>query len=161
MSYYNFEQDKNTTNEDEHFMRLALNEAKKALEEKEVPIGAIIVCNGKIVGRGYNLTEQLNDVTAHAEMQAFTAAAQTLGGKYLKNCTLYVTIEPCVMCAGASYWTQISRVVYGAKEEKRGFTKIGQNILHPKTLVKSGVLAEECGTLITNFFRDKRKEFDK
>lgn len=161
MSYYNFEENKNTTNEDEHFMRLALNEAKKASEEKEIPIGAIIVCNGKIVGRGYNLTEQLNDVTAHAEMQAFTAAAQTLGGKYLKNCTLYVTIEPCVMCAGASYWTQISRIVYGANEEKRGFTKIIQNILHPKTLVKSGVLAEECGTLMTNFFRDKRKEFDK
>ena len=161
MSYYNFEENKNATDEDEHFMRLALNEAKKALAEKEIPIGAIIVCNGKIVGRGYNLTEQLNDVTAHAEMQAFTAASQTLGGKYLKNCTLYVTIEPCVMCAGAGYWTQISRLVYGANEEKRGFTKLNQNILHPKTLVKGGVLAEECGTLMTNFFRDKRKEFDK
>lgn len=156
MSYYNFEEQ-----EDVRFMLLALNEAKKGLEEKEIPIGAIIVCNGKIVGRGYNLTERLNDVTAHAEMQAFSAASQTLGGKYLKNCTLYVTIEPCVMCAGASYWTQISRIVYGANEEKRGFTKIGQNILHPKTLVKRGVLAEECGTLMTNFFRDKRKEFDK
>lgn len=161
MSYYNFEENKNLHQEDEHFMRMAITEAKQALDAQEIPIGAIVVCNGKVVGRGYNLTEQLNDVTAHAEMQAFTAAAQTLGGKYLKNCTLYVTIEPCVMCAGASYWTQISRLVYGANEEKRGFTKINQNILHPKTLVKGGVLAEECGTLMTNFFRDKRKEFDK
>ncbi len=158
MSYYNFEGSKNSIEEDEHFMRLALNEAKKALEAQEIPIGAIVVSNGKIVGRGYNLTEQLNDVTAHAEMQAFTAASQTLGGKYLKNCTLYVTIEPCVMCAGASYWTQISRVVYGANEEKRGFTKVGQNILHPKTLVKGGVLAEECGAMMSNFFKNKRKE---
>lgn len=161
MSYYNFEENKTSAEEDEHFMRLALNEAKKALEAQEIPIGAIVVSNGKVIGRGHNLTEQLNDVTAHAEMQAFTSASQTIGGKYLKNCTLYVTIEPCVMCAGASYWTQISRVVYGAKEEKRGFTKINQNILHPKTLVKGGVLAEECGMLMTNFFKDKRKEFDK
>ena len=161
MSYYNFEESKNLQQEDEHFMRMALAEAKQALAAQEIPIGAIVVCNGKVVGRGYNLTEQLNDVTAHAEMQAFTAAAETLGGKYLKNCTLYVTIEPCVMCAGASYWTQISRLVYGANEEKRGFRRIDQNILHPKTLVKGGVLAEECGTLMTNFFRDKRKEFDK
>lgn len=161
MSYYNFEGDKNSADEDEHFMRFALNEAKKALSLQEIPIGAVVVSNGKIVGRGHNLTEQLNDVTAHAEMQAFTAAAETLGGKYLKNCTLYVTIEPCVMCAGASYWTQISRVVYGATEEKRGFTKLGQNILHPKTLLKGGVLAEECGALMTDFFRKKRKEFDK
>ncbi len=161
MSYYTFEEHKNTDQEDEHFMRLAINEAKKALELQEIPIGAVVVSNGKIVGRGHNLTEQLNDVTAHAEMQAFTAASQTLGGKYLKNCTLYVTIEPCVMCAGASYWTQISRIVYGAKEEKRGFTKLNQNILHPKTLFKGGVLEEECGLLMTNFFKDKRKEFDK
>lgn len=161
MSYYNFEENKNSLAEDEHFMRMALDGAKKAYELQEIPIGAVVVSNGKVVGRGHNLTEQLNDVTAHAEIQAFTAASQTLGGKYLKNCTLYVTIEPCVMCAGASYWTQISRIVYGAKEEKRGFTKVNQNILHPKTLVKEGVLAEECGTLMTNFFRDKRKEFDK
>jgi tRNA(adenine34) deaminase len=161
MSYYNFEENKNIVAEEEHFMRLALNEAKKALEAQEIPIGAIVVCNGKVIGRGHNLTEQLNDVTAHAEMQAFTSAAQTLGGKYLKNCTLYVTIEPCVMCAGASYWTQLSKIVYGAKEEKRGFTKLGQNILHPKTLVKHGVLAEECSALMTNFFKEKRKEFDK
>lgn len=161
MSYYNFEETKNLPQEDEYFMRLALNEAQKALELQEIPIGAVVVCNGKVVGRGHNLTEQLNDVTAHAEIQAFTAASQTIGGKYLKNCTLYVTIEPCIMCAGASYWTQISRLVYGAKEEKRGFTKVEQNILHPKTLVKGGVLAAECGSLMTNFFKEKRKEFDK
>lgn len=161
MSYYSFGDTKNTVEEDEHFMRLALNEAKTALELQEIPIGAVIVCNGKVVGRGHNLTEQLNDVTAHAEMQAFTAASQTLGGKYLKNCTLYVTIEPCLMCAGASYWTQISRIVYGAREEKRGFTKLSENILHPKTLLTGGVLAQECGSIITNFFKDKRKEFDK
>lgn len=160
MSYYNFE-GRNDCQEDEHYMRLALNEAKKAAEIQEIPIGAIVVCKGKVIGRGHNLTEQLADVTAHAEMMAFTAAAQTLGGKYLKDCTLYVTIEPCVMCAGASYWTQLSKIVYGANEDKRGFTKIGQNILHPKTLVKGGVLAAECGALMTNFFREKRKEFDK
>ncbi|MGF1922533.1 MAG: nucleoside deaminase [Bacteroidia bacterium] len=161
MTYYSFGDTKNALEEDEHFMRLALNEANTALALQEIPIGAVIVCNGKVVGRGHNLTEQLNDVTAHAEMQAFTAASQTLGGKYLKNCTLYVTIEPCVMCAGASYWTQISRIVYGASEDKRGFTKLSQNILHPKTLLTGGVLAQECGSIITNFFKDKRKEFDK
>lgn len=158
MSFYNFEQNPNPNQEDEHYMRLALNEAKKAYELNEIPIGAIVVCQGKIVGKGHNLTEQLNDVTAHAEMQAFTAAAQTLGGKYLKDCTLYVTIEPCTMCAGASYWTQIGRIVYGAKEDKRGFTKISQNILHPKTLLKGDVLSVECGALMTMFFRDKRKQ---
>jgi len=157
MSYYNFEDNQNPEQADEHFMRLALNEARKAYDADEIPIGALVVCRGKIIGRGYNLTEQLNDVTAHAEMQAFTAAAQTLGGKYLKDCTLYVTIEPCVMCAGASYWTQISRIVFGAHEEKRGFTRIGQNLLHPKTLLKGGVLAEECGELMTKFFKNKRK----
>ena len=157
MSFYNFEDNVSTQQEDEHFMRFALNEAKKAFEAGEIPIGAVVVCKGKVIGRGYNLTEQLNDVTAHAEMQAFTAAAQTLGGKYLKECTLYVTIEPCVMCAGASYWTQISRIVYGAKEEKRGFTKINQNLLHPKTLLKGGILSEDCGALMTTFFVDKRK----
>ena len=157
MSFYNFEEQKDTTQEDEHFMRLALNEAKKAYDAQEIPIGAIVVCQGKIIGRGYNLTEQLNDVTAHAEMQAFTAAAQTIGGKYLKDCTLYVTIEPCVMCAGASYWTQIGKIVYGANEEKRGFTKINQNLLHPKTLLKGGVLSAECGALMTSFFLNKRK----
>lgn len=158
MSFYNFEEKENPAGADEHFMRLALNEAEKAYDNDEIPIGAIVVCQGKIIGRGYNLTEQLNDVTAHAEMQAFTAAAQTLGGKYLKDCTLYVTIEPCVMCAGASFWTQISRIVYGANEDKRGFTRINQNLLHPKTVLKGGVLAEECGRLMTTFFKNKRKE---
>ncbi len=158
MSYYNFEDKENLDGSDEHFMRLALNEAKKAYDNQEIPIGAIIVSQGKIIGRGYNLTEQLNDVTAHAEMQAFTAASQTIGGKYLKDCTLYVTIEPCVMCAGASYWTQISRIVFGASEEKRGFTRISQNLLHPKTVLKGGVLAAECGALMTAFFKTKRKE---
>lgn len=155
MSYFNFENN-NQDQEDEHYMRLALNEAKRAFDLDEIPIGAIVVCKGKVVGRGCNLTEQLNDVTAHAEMQAFTAAAQTLGGKYLKDCALYVTIEPCVMCAGASFWTQISRVVFGAYEDKRGFTRISQNLLHPKTLLKGGVLSEECGALMTSFFKNKR-----
>lgn len=158
MSYYNFEADQDPAAADTHFMRLALAEAKLAFEKDEIPIGAIVVCQGKIIGRGHNLTEQLNDVTAHAEMQAFTAAAQTLGGKYLKDCTLYVTIEPCVMCAGASYWTQISRIVYGAAEEKRGFTKVNQNLLHPKTLLTGGVLKEECGALMSTFFKNKRRE---
>ena len=158
MSFYNFEERENPAAADEHFMKLALNEARKAYELDEIPIGAIVVCNGKIVGKGHNLTEQLNDVTAHAEMQAFTAAAQTLGGKYLKDCTLYVTIEPCVMCAGASFWTQISRIVYGANEDKRGFTRISENLLHPKTLLKGGVLAKECGELMTAFFQAKRRE---
>lgn len=156
MSYYNFSGEENPAAEDEHFMRLALEEAQKAYDAEEVPIGAIVVCKGRIVGRGYNLTEQLNDVTAHAEMQAFTAASQTLGGKYLKDCTLYVTIEPCVMCAGASYWTQIGRLVYGADEPKRGFSSKSKHLLHPKTILKSGVLANECGSLMTRFFASKR-----
>ncbi|WP_158796277.1 nucleoside deaminase [Pedobacter sp. L105] len=156
MSYYSFSGEKDLQQEDEHYMLLALHEAQKAFESDEIPIGAVIVCKGRIVGRGYNLTEQLNDVTAHAEMQAFTAASQTLGGKYLKDCTLYVTIEPCVMCAGAAYWTQIGRIVYGAAEEKRGFTTKSNNLLHPKTILKSGVRAAECGALMTRFFADKR-----
>lgn len=155
MSYYNFEE-KDTIKEDEHYMLLALEEAKKAFEDDEIPIGAIIVCKGRIVGRGHNLTEQLNDVTAHAEMQAFTAASQTLGGKYLKECTLYVTIEPCVMCAGAAYWTQIGRIVYGASEEKRGFTTKSNNLLHPKTKLEKGVLAADCAVLMKRFFENKR-----
>jgi tRNA(adenine34) deaminase len=156
MSFYNFSEDNDPQAEDEHFMNLAFLEAKKAYEAEEIPIGAIVVCKGRIVGRGYNLTEQLNDVTAHAEMQAFTAAAQTLGGKYLRDCTLYVTIEPCVMCAGASYWTQIGRIVYGAAEPKRGFISKGVALLHPKTQLKGGVLAEPCGALMTKFFQNKR-----
>lgn len=156
MTYYNFSDVKDQMQEDEHYMLLALQEAQKAFESEEIPIGAVIVCKNRIVGRGHNLTEQLNDVTAHAEMQAFTAASQTLGGKYLKECTLYVTVEPCVMCAGAAYWTQIGRVVYGATEPKRGFTSKGNNLLHPKTLLKGGVMAAECGQLMTRFFETKR-----
>jgi tRNA(adenine34) deaminase len=156
MSYYNFSEEKDPAKEDEYFMRIALQEAEKAFAAEEIPIGAVVVCKGRIVGRGYNLTEQLNDVTAHAEMQAFTAASQTLGGKYLKECTLYVTIEPCVMCAGAAYWTQIGRLVFGAKEEKRGFTTKSNSLLHPKTVMESGVLAEECAALMKKFFQDKR-----
>lgn len=157
MSFYNFEEE-NPNAADEHYMRLALNEAKKAYDLDEIPIGAVVVCQGKVIGKGHNLTEQLNDVTAHAEMQAFTAATQTLGGKYLRDCTLYVTIEPCVMCAGASFWTQVSRIVYGANEDKRGFTRIKENLLHPKTLLKSGVLSVECGSLMTLFFQQKRRQ---
>ncbi len=156
MSFYNFSDDADPRLEEEHFMRIALQEAQKAFDAEEVPIGAVVVCNGRIVGRGHNLTEQLNDVTAHAEMQAFTAASQTLGGKYLKDCTLYVTIEPCVMCAGASYWTQIGKLVYGAPEVKRGFTTKGNNILHPKTVLKGGILAGECADLIRKFFENRR-----
>ncbi|WKK57960.1 MULTISPECIES: nucleoside deaminase [unclassified Sphingobacterium] len=158
MKVYNFESDLNLTpeNSDEQYMREALKLAEQAFRENEVPIGAIIVANGKIIGKGYNLTERLNDVTAHAEMQAFTAAANFLGGKYLKDCTLYVTIEPCVMCAGASYWTQISRIVYGARDEKRGYSAIGDKIIHPKTEIKAGVLEEDCANLVKSFFRNKR-----
>lgn len=155
MSFYNFE-NTNPDEEDIRYMKLALAEAEKALTEDEIPIGAIVVCKNRIVGRGYNLTERLNDVTAHAEMQAFTSASQTIGGKYLTGCTLYVTIEPCVMCAGASYWTQVSRIVYGAREEKRGFISKNANLLHPKTELKGGVLAEECALLMKNFFAKKR-----
>ncbi|NRF41925.1 nucleoside deaminase [Pedobacter foliorum] len=156
MSYYNFSEEENPGAEDEHFMLLALQEAQKAFDADEIPIGAIVVCKGRIIGRGHNLTEQLNDVTAHAEMQAFTAASQTLGGKYLKDCTLYVTVEPCVMCAGASYWTQIGRIVYGAPEPKRGFTTKGAPLLHPKTILKGNVLAPQCGDLMKRFFINKR-----
>ncbi len=138
-------------------MRLALAEAKKAMQEDEIPIGAVVVCRNKIIGRGYNLTERLNDVTAHAEMQAFTAAAQKLGAKYLQDCTLYVTIEPCVMCAGASYWMQVSKIVYGAREEKRGFLSKASGVLHPKTILKGGVMAEECVALMKDFFARKRR----
>ncbi|WP_421945424.1 nucleoside deaminase [Pedobacter sp.] len=155
MSFYNFE-DSNPEAEDIHYMKLALAEAQKALADNEIPIGAIVVSKNRIIGRGYNLTERFNDVTAHAEMQAFTSASQTIGGKYLTNCTLYVTIEPCVMCAGASYWTQISRIVYGAREEKRGFLSKEVNLLHPKTKLKGGVLADECSKLMADFFKKKR-----
>lgn len=158
MKVYNFEENpqQGILNLDEQYMQEALKLAKKAFEEGEIPIGAIIVSNGKIIGKGYNMTERLNDVTAHAEMQAFTAAANFLGGKYLKDCTLYVTVEPCVMCAGASYWTQISKIVYGARDEKRGYSSIHEKIIHPKTIIQSGILERECAELMMSFFRNKR-----
>lgn len=140
---------------DEYFMRQALNEARKAFDLGEIPVGAVVVSHNKVIGRGHNLTEQLNDVTAHAEMQAITAASNFLGAKYLVDCTLYVTVEPCVMCGGALYWSQVSRVVYGAKDEKRGYSAAG-NHLHPKTTLVTGVLAAECGALMTAFFRKLR-----
>lgn len=146
-------------NDDERYMRMALDEAHRALEEDEVPIGAVVICKGTVVGRGHNLTEALSDVTAHAEMQAITAAAQTLGGKYLTDCTLYVTVEPCPMCAGALGWSQIGRIVYGASDTKRGYSTIcapGRTPLHPKTKLTQGVLAEECADIMKNFFKRKR-----
>lgn len=138
-------------------MRMALAEAEKALARDEVPIGCVIVSRGQVLGRGHNLTETLADVTAHAEMQAITAAAQSLGGKYLTDCTLYVTVEPCVMCAGAIGWAQVSRVVYGTADEKRGYSMLAPKALHPKTQVTTGVLEEECRQLVQDFFRNKRK----
>lgn len=143
-------------NDDEKYMREALNEAKAALMEDEIPIGAVVVSNGRIIGRGHNLTETLHDVTAHAEMQAITAASEYLGGKYLNNCTLYVTIEPCVMCAGAIGWSQIGRLVYGATDEKRGYTRYAPEALHPKTEVVCGVLKEEAAEMMKDFFKGKR-----
>jgi tRNA(adenine34) deaminase len=143
-------------NTDEHHMREALKLAHMALQEDEVPIGAVVVCQNKIIARAYNMTERLNDVTAHAEMQAITAAANFLGGKYLDECTLYVTIEPCVMCAGATAWAQVGKIVFGARDEKRGFLLTSKKILHPKTVLKGGVMEKECGELVTEFFRKKR-----
>ena len=142
---------------DEYFMREALKEAQYAFEKDEVPIGAVIVCKNRIIARAHNLTEQLIDVTAHAEMQAFTSASNFIGGKYLTGCTLYVTLEPCVMCAGAAYWTQISKIVYGAGDSKRVYTTSNSPLLHPKTEVVSGVLEQECSVLIKEFFEKKRK----
>ena len=141
---------------DEYFMKKALQEAEMAFEKDEIPVGAIIVIDNKVIGRGHNLTEMLVDVTAHAEMQAITAAANFLGGKYLTGCTLYVTLEPCQMCAGALYWSQISKIVYGASDENRGFEKMGTQ-LHPKTTVVRGVLANEASELMKRFFAEKRK----
>lgn len=140
----------------EHFMREAYKEALRALDLDEVPIGAVVVCRNKIIGRGHNLTERLNDVTAHAEMQAITAASNYLGGKYLDECTLYVTVEPCVMCAGASQWAHLGHLVFGAADEKKGFLKISKSILHPKTVMTAGVMEEECSELVKEFFRKKR-----
>ncbi len=141
---------------DEHFMRLAIQEALRALEEGEIPIGAIIVSHGRAIARAHNLTETLNDVTAHAEMQAITAAANLLGGKYLADCTLYVTVEPCIMCAGAIGWAQIRRVVFGATDEKRGYQRFAPLSLHPKCNVTSGVLEEDCRSMMQAFFQSKR-----
>ena len=141
--------------DDTYFMQKAYEEAEIAFQKNEVPIGAVIVHKGKIIARAHNLTEILNDVTAHAEMQAFTSAADYLGGKYLKDCTLYVTLEPCQMCAGASYWTQIGKIVYGATDEQRGYNKL-KTTLHPKTKIISGILEEKCSKIITKFFIEKR-----
>ena len=142
--------------DDEKYMRMALEEARKAMERDEVPIGAVIVCRGRVVGRGHNLTETLTDVTAHAEMQAITAASETLGGKYLTDCTLYVTVEPCLMCAGALGWSQITRVVYGANDDKRGYHTYCQSPFHKRTEVTGGILANECSALMRDFFKNKR-----
>ncbi|MBO5675123.1 MAG: nucleoside deaminase [Bacteroidaceae bacterium] len=141
---------------DEQYMKQALQEAHKAFSEGEVPIGAVIVCRGQVIARGHNFTERLHDVTAHAEMQAITAATEYLGGKYLTDCTLYVTVEPCIMCAGALGWSQIPRVVYGAADEKRGFRRFAPQALHPRCEVVSGVLEDECATLMKTFFQHKR-----
>ncbi|PIQ14502.1 MAG: tRNA-specific adenosine deaminase [Flavobacteriales bacterium CG18_big_fil_WC_8_21_14_2_50_32_9] len=141
---------------DEFFMQEAIKEAQKAFDEDEVPVGAVIVCENKIIARAHNMTERLNDVTAHAEMLAFTSATDFLGGKYLNECTLYVTLEPCVMCAGASYWTQLKKIVFAASDEKRGFERISPSLLHPKTQVVKGILETESAQLIQTFFQQKR-----
>lgn len=141
---------------DEYFMQRALDQARMAMARDEIPVGVVVVCRDQIIARGYNLTETLTDVTAHAEMQAITSAANALGGKYLNQCTLYVTVEPCVMCAGAIGWSQLGRLVYGASDPKRGFSVFAPKALHPKTQVTSGVLEEECAALMKEFFKKKR-----
>lgn len=142
--------------DDNYFMRQALKEAEKAFDIDEVPIGAVIVSNNRIIARAHNLVETLNDTTAHAEMQAITSAADVLGGKYLNDCTLYVTVEPCAMCAGALGWSQISKIVYGSVDNRRGFTQFSTKVLHPKTTVLSGVMEEECSDIMKRFFEQKR-----
>ena len=144
------------TQEDISYMKQALAEAKAAQADGEVPIGAVIVCNGRIIARGHNMTERLNDSTAHAEMIAITAATEALGGKYLQDCTLYVTVEPCPMCAAATAWAQLGRIVYGAADPRRGYTLFSPSLLHPKTQVSSGILEEECGAPVKEFFKNKR-----
>lgn len=141
---------------DEQFMRKALDEARLAMNEGEIPVGAVIVCRGRIIARAHNITETLTDVTAHAEMQAITSAASMLGGKYLTDCTLYVTVEPCVMCAGALGWAQVPRIVYGATDEKRGYSRFAPKALHPKATVTTGILEDECRSLMQEFFRQRR-----
>ena len=142
---------------DEHFMREAIRQAQYAFEEGEIPVGAVVVAGNKIIARAYNQTERLNDVTAHAEMLALTAAANHLGGKYLTDCTLYVTLEPCNMCAGALYWGQLKKLVFGASDEKRGYSKMTPSLLHPKTVVVKDVMRDECKSLVDEFFRQLRK----
>jgi tRNA(adenine34) deaminase len=142
--------------DDTYYMKMALAEARKAFDKDEVPIGAVIVCKGHVIARAHNLTEMLNDVTAHAEMQAITAAASAIGGKYLSDCTLYVTVEPCPMCAGAIAWAQTGRLVYGADDEKRGYRRYSPDVLHPRTEVVSGICAEESAALMKQFFQSKR-----
>ena len=139
------------------YMAEALKEAANAAAKDEVPIGAVVVCNGRIVGRGHNMTERLKDPSAHAEMIAITAATEALGGKYLDSCSLYVTVEPCPMCAGAMNWAQLGELVYGASDPKRGYTRFTPSLLHPKTKVKAGVMTEECGQAVSDFFKNKRK----
>lgn len=145
-----------TRTKDETFMQAALDEARKALKKQEIPVGAVVVCNDIIVARSHNLTETLRDPTAHAEMQAITAAADWLGGKYLTDCSIYVTLEPCAMCAAAIGWSQAQRLVYGASDKNKGYTLVTGELLHPKTIVIPGILAEKCGELVTEFFRSKR-----
>lgn len=141
---------------DERFMRMAMAEAEKAADEGEIPVGAVVVCRGQVISRAHNLTETLHDVTAHAEMQAITSAADYLGGKYLQDCTLYVTLEPCIMCAGAIGWAQLSRLVYGAADDRRGYSKFAPKALHPKCEVVQGVFEDECRQMVVDFFRAKR-----
>lgn len=143
--------------DDEYFMSMALEEARSAGLEGEIPVGAVVVCGNRIIARTHNLTQRLNDPTAHAEMQAITCATEFLGGKYLTDCTIYVTLEPCVMCAGALFWSQIGKVVYGAKDEKRGASLVGRNLYHPKTQIVSGVKEKECSEIIKAFFKERRK----
>jgi tRNA(adenine34) deaminase len=142
---------------DEYFMKEALKEARMAMERDEVPIGAVVVCNQHIIARSYNLTETLNDTTAHAEMQVITAASNHLGAKYLNECTLYVTLEPCPMCAGAAFWSQIGKIVYGADDDKRGYHLTNAGMFHPKTEIVGGILKEECAAVLKEFFKKKRK----
>lgn len=142
---------------DEHFMKLAFQEALLAEEEDEVPVGAVVVCKGKVIARAHNLTERLTDVTAHAEMQAITSASNYLGGKFLNDCSFYVTLEPCVMCAGAIAWARVGKLVFGAFDAKKGYTQLNQEVLHPKTEVIPGIMKEDCGDLLTNYFKKKRK----
>ena len=156
MRYVSFENEPLALSPDEFFMNEAIKEAKLALAEDEIPIGAIVVCKGKIIGRGHNLTERLVDVSAHAEMQALTAAANFMGGKYLKECILYVTMEPCVMCAGAAYWFQLGGIVFGAYDTKLGFGRLNQKITHPKTVITGGIKENECSELVKEFFKKKR-----